>query len=91
MFIIKLILILLLIYVFICNNKESFKSSELIKKSKEVLKKKDLFKPGVGYGKIKKHIKWVDPVIYDDIYKLSLKEPLTIFNLEKTLSNNITE
>lgn len=84
-------MILLLIYVFICDNKESFKANELTKKSKEVLEKKDLFKPGAKYGKIKKHIKWVDPVIYDDVYKLSLKEPLTIFNLEETLSNNITE
>ena len=86
----KVIYIILLLYVVSYQNKkEGFTAADLSQKSNEVLKKKYLFKPGTKYSNVKENIHWVDPVIYNDIYKLSLSENLTISNLENTLSNVI--
>lgn len=86
----KVIYITLLLF-FVCyqNKKEGFSTNDLSQKSNEVLQKKYLFKPGVSYSNVKENLPWVDPVIYNDIYKLSLKEKLTISNLENTLSSVI--
>jgi hypothetical protein len=86
----KLIYIILLLFLLrYQNKKEGFTHMDLSQKSNEVLQKKYLFKPGTKYSNIKENIPWVDPVIYNDIYKLSLKEKLTISNLKSTLSNII--
>jgi hypothetical protein len=86
----KLIYIIFLVFlVKYQNKKEGFTSMDLSQKSNEVLQKKYLFKPGTKYSNVKENIPWVDPVIYNDIYKLSLKENLTISNLESTLSDII--
>jgi hypothetical protein len=86
----KLIYIILLLFLLrYQNKKEGFTPMDLSQKSNEVLQKKYLFKPGTKYSNIKENIPWVDPVIYNDIYKLSLKEKLTISNLKSTLSNII--
>lgn len=53
--------------------------------AREAYQNKNIFKPGVTYQTVKKLLPWVDPVSYDDMYKLSLKEPITIFNLEESL------
>ena len=86
----KIIYILLLLF-YICyqNKKEGFSSIKLNQKYNEILHQKNLFKPGVKYSVVKKNIPWIDPVVYNDVYKLSLKENLTISNLENTLSNII--
>ena len=86
----KVIYIILLIFlVRYQNKKEGFTTADLSQKSNEVLQKKYLFKPGTKYSDVKENIQWVDPVIYNDIYKLALRENLTISNLESTLSNII--
>jgi hypothetical protein len=89
---IKIIVILLLIIIINYNSKntEGFSSKqEIKKKAQELYSNKEMFKPGVKYSNIKKEMKWVDPIIYDDVYKLSLKENLSISNLENTLYNGI--
>jgi hypothetical protein len=60
-------------------------TDQIKKNARSAYVSKDIFKPGVKYQTIKKQLSWVDPVSYDDMYKLSLKEPLTISNLEETL------
>jgi hypothetical protein len=55
------------------------------KNARDAYNNKSLFKPDVKYQTIKNQLPWVDPVSYDDMYKLSLKEQFTISNLEETL------
>jgi hypothetical protein len=75
--------------MFFINKKEKFSDQEIKNKSKHIYQHKDLFTPGVQYTKIKKHIEWIDPIIYNDVYNLSIKEKLSISNLEKTIYNSI--
>lgn len=82
-------IIILLFIVDYQNKKEGFSSPNLKQKSNDVLKQKNIFKPGVKYIDVKNKIPWIDPVVYNDVYKLSLKEDLTISNLENTLYNII--
>jgi hypothetical protein len=87
------VLIVVILVLMIChsNNTERFSSqSEITSKAKEIYEKKHLFTPDVAYSGIKSKLKWVDPVVFNDIYKLSLKEKLSISNLENTLYNSIT-
>ena len=70
--IIAIVLLLLLYNSFTI--KEGFSQKELKVNATELFTNKHLFKPNVKYSKIKNNIKWVDPVLYNDIYKLSLKE-----------------
>jgi hypothetical protein len=84
-----LILLILIFKIFFINKKENFSDQEISYKSRRIYQHKDLFTPGVQYTKIKKHIEWIDPVLYDDVYNLSIKEKLTISNLEKTIYNSI--
>jgi hypothetical protein len=58
---------------------------QIKKRATEAYNNKTFFKPGVDYKTIKTQLPWVDPVSYDDMYKLSLNEPLTISNLEGAL------
>ncbi len=85
--IIAIVLLLLLYNSFTI--KEGFSQKELKVNATELFTNKHLFKPNVKYSKIKQALPWVDPVVYDDIYKLALKETLSISNLENTLYNGI--
>lgn len=89
---INFIFIVIILIIFINynkNKKESFSDEEIKKKSHDIYKNKELFVPGVTYSKIKSNITWIDPIMYNDVYKLSLKEPISISNLEKTIYNSI--
>jgi hypothetical protein len=87
----KVLTILILIFIIYSysQKKEKFSQKELKKKVTEVYDKKYLFTSGINYTGVKNRIEWVDPIIYNDIYKLSLKENLTINNLESVLYNSI--
>jgi hypothetical protein len=87
----KVITIIILIFLFFSHSKkiEGFTQKEIKKKAKEIYNNKKLFYPGAKYSGIKYNMPWIDPIIYNDIYKLSLKEQLTINNLESTLYNGI--
>jgi hypothetical protein len=79
-----IIVILLLIITQTSNRNEGFMSSHQIKmKTTDLYNNRDVFQPGVNYGKVKKRMSWIDPVIYDDVYKESLKNKLSYSNLEK--------
>lgn len=85
----KIIIILfLLLLIYNIQQTEGFTSKKIKEKAHQIYNNKDLFKPGAPYTKIKQKLE-IDPVTYDDIYKLSLRENLTISNLEKTLHNSI--
>lgn len=87
---ISVILILIAIIYYNQKNTEGFSSEqEIKKKARELYRNKEIFKPGVKYYTIKNEMKWIDPIIYDDVYKLSLKEKLSISNLENTLYKGI--
>jgi hypothetical protein len=64
-------------------------SSDYDKKNKikidELYKNKYIFKPGLKYGSAKKIMPWIDPVIYDDLYKESLNNDLSISYIEKII------
>lgn len=64
-------------------------SSTYVNKNKiiinELYKNKHIFKPGLNYGAAKKIMPWIDPVIYDDIYKESLNNDLSISYIEKII------
>jgi len=82
---IVIIAILLCLIINNTTHREGFQSSEEVKRKSAILyKNKDIFKPGVSYTQIKQEISWIDPVVYDKVYKLSLKENLTNSNIEKT-------
>lgn len=92
MYQIKVLLILLLLIIARGHPKkeEGFSSKQEIKqKSKEIFANKNMFYPGAKYSKIKSNMPWIDPVIYDDVYKLALNKNLSISNLENTLYNSI--
>lgn len=91
MYTLKILILLLLIYIIYKdkNNYEKFTPAEITDMSKKIYKNRELFEPNVKYSLIKKKIKKIDPVIYDDVYKLSLDKNLTISNLEKTIYNSI--
>jgi len=78
------IIILLLIITKTSKRNEGFMSkSEIKMKTADLYNNKDVFQPGVKYGQVKERMSWVDPVIYDDVYKESLKNELSYSNLEK--------
>lgn len=84
------VIILLIILQYQTKNQEGFTNQKEIKhKSRELYQKKKLFYPDAKYSNVKSSIPWIDPVVYNDVYTLSLKEKLTISNLENTLSNSI--
>jgi len=87
----KILILVLLIYLIYKdkNTYEKFTSADITDMSKKIYKNRDLFEPNAKYSTIKKKIDKIDPVIYDDIYKLSLDNKLTISNLEKTIYNSI--
>ena len=89
MYKIKFVIILLFLVLIYKNKTENFSDSEIKSKSRDIYNYKDIFTPGVNYKKVKKKIKWIDPIVYNDVYKLSLTENLSISNLEKTLYNSI--
>jgi hypothetical protein len=69
-------------------SKESFVDQhnyQIKKNAREAYQNKNIFKPGVKYQTVKDQLLWIDPVSYDDIYKLSLTNQLTISNLEEAL------
>jgi hypothetical protein len=88
-YITSILLLMLLIHKLFLKKKEKFTDQEIKNKTKIIHKNKDLFTPGVKYTKIKNKMQWMDPVMYDDVYQLSLNEKLSISNLEKTLYNSI--
>ena len=55
---------------------EGFNSQENEKKARRIWQNRDLFSDGSTYSNAKKHIKWIDPVIYDEVYKESIKGKL---------------
>lgn len=80
------ILILMLIITMTFKKNEGFMSKKEIKiKTTELYKNKDIFKSGVRYGQVKKRLSWIDPVVYDDVYKESLKNDLSYSDLEKII------
>ena len=82
------ILILIIIYKSnvscIVGALEGFNSQENEKKARRVWQNRDLFSDGSTYSNAKKHIKWLDPVIYDEVYKESTKG-----NLNETFLMNM--
>jgi hypothetical protein len=82
----KILIVVILLYLLTINDKnEKFQSeADIKKKSNELFKFKNMFKPSTSYSSVKKKISWIDPVIYDNVYKLSLREKLTISNLENS-------
>ena len=91
MYTLKILILLLLIYIIYKDKNiyEKFTPSEITDMSKKIYKNRELFEPDAKYSLIKKKIDKIDPVIYDDVYKLSLDKNLTISNLEKTIYNSI--
>ena len=86
----KLILILILILILNCSIlKEGFTTKEIERKSKEIYFNKNIFKPNVKYATVKNKMSWVDPIVYNSIYKLSLNQKLSINNIKNTLTNSI--
>ena len=89
-FLICVLLLLILYCTYNRNNKkENFTNSEIHKMSTEIVKHKDLFVPGVKYGKIKNNINKMDPVMYNDIYQLSLNNSLNFDNVKSTIRKSI--
>jgi hypothetical protein len=75
---------LLLLIIPSYNSTEGFMSDKEIKlKTRDLYRKKSVFKPGTTYGQVRQSFPWIDPVIYDDVYKESLKNKLSYSNLEK--------
>jgi hypothetical protein len=86
----KLILILVLILILNCSiSKEGFTTKEIEMKSNEIYANKNIFKPNVKYTTVKNKMAWIDPIVYNNIYKLSLKQKLSINNIKNTLNNSI--
>jgi hypothetical protein len=86
----KILFLVLLLILLKSNDKEGFTdqyNNQIKNNAIEAYQNKNIFQPGVKYKTIKKSLPWVDPVSYDDMYKLSLKESLTISNLEEVLHN----
>ena len=65
------------------NTRECMADDEIKARVLELYKNKNVFKAGVKYGTVKNKMPWIDPVIYDDVYKESLQTNLNISNLEK--------
>jgi hypothetical protein len=81
--------ILLILFILVKpKNQEGFANTHIYqikKNAKDAYHNKTIFKRGVNYQTVKSQLPWIDPVSYDDIYKLYLREPLTISNLEEVL------
>ncbi len=87
---IKIIIICICIYYLIyIPKKENFSDIEINEKATEIYNNRKLFKPGVTYTEIKRKIKWIDPIIYNDIYKLALTNELDISIIKNNISSNI--
>ena len=84
-----LCVILLLMFIQSDSISESFTNKEIENKSKDIFRYKNAFVPNVKYRTIKNKINWMDPVTYNDIYKLSNDKKLSINNIKETLSNSI--
>ena len=56
---------------------EGFNSQENEKKARQVWQNRRLFRDGSTYSNAKEHIKWIDPVIFDEVYKKSTNGNLT--------------
>ena len=90
MYMIKILcVILLLMFIQSDSISESFTNKEIKNKSKDIFRHKNAFVPNVKYRTIKNKINWIDPVTYNDIYKLSNDKKLSINNIKETLSNSI--
>jgi hypothetical protein len=84
----RIIILAIIFILWKSKNRECFTdqhNKQIKKNAREAYNNKTIFKPGVNYQTIKNKLPWVDPVSYDDMYKLSLKEQLTISNLEEAL------
>lgn len=88
--------IVIIVYLLICisnkiNKPDSFTSSNIPYKKKinDIYINKHIFKSGVSYSDVKKIIPWIDTVIYDDLYKASLDNDLSITYIEKIVNNII--
>jgi Fe-S oxidoreductase len=93
--IINIIIIVLLIIVLhqnvksfrcykISNFVESNNPKYIKKKTSEILDHVNMFDPNIDYLKVKKKLKWLDPVTYHDTYKLKTGGKLTTKNLNNT-------
>ena len=90
MYMIKILcVILLLMFIQSGSISEGFTNKEIENKSKDIFRHKNTFVPNVKYRTIKNKINWIDPVTYNDIYKLSNDKKLSINNIKETLSNSI--
>ena len=63
---------------------EGFNAQENEKKARIVWQNRELFSDGSTYSNTKEHIKWIDPVIFDEVYKKS-----TNGNLNETFLMNM--
>ena len=84
-----LCVILLLMFIQSDSISESFTNKEIENKSKDIFRYKNAFVPNVKYRTIKNKMNWIDPVTYNDIYKLSNDKKLSINNIKETLNNSI--
>jgi hypothetical protein len=86
---IVILLSILLLIAFLNKTDQFTSSSDYVKKNKikvdELYKNKHIFKHGLKYGTAKKIIPWIDPVIYDDLYKESLNNDLSISYIENII------
>lgn len=90
MYIIKIMfIILLLIFIQSDSISESFTAKEIENKSRDIFRHKNAFVSNVKYKTIKNKMNWIDPVTYNDIYKLSNDKKLSINNIKETLNNSI--
>jgi hypothetical protein len=82
---INLFIILMLLMIINQQSKqtENMSNKEIKRKSIDLFKNKDMFKPGVKYSSVKKKVSWIDPVVHDEVYKEALNNNLSISNLEK--------
>ena len=87
MFYFKIIIILLLCIYLSRGRRDGFLSEgEKSQRASELHKIKEYFTPGVKYSTIKEKLPWIDSVVFDDAYNLSLKNKMGISNLEKIIS-----
>ena len=87
MFYFKIVIILLLFIYLSRERRDGFLSEgEKSQRADALYKIKEYFTPGVKYATIKEKLPWIDSVVFDDAYNLSLKNKMGISNLEKIIS-----
>lgn len=78
--------VVVVILISLLDAREGFQSQEEIrKKAANLYEHKDMFIPNVKYNAVKNKIPWIDPVVFDDMYRLSLKKSPTLSELHNLI------